>query len=226
MSLTTTSVFILATASLHREAWQALLYNQPYIHVGGSAGTTEHLAALVTLDQPTTVLIDVPDGHATVLHQLNTSYPTCGRLLLVQSYDLTQIMPLLQAGATGCISRDEPVSDLTRAIIATGRGEIVLPSNVATQALTALADTTRLLAALSHPQPVGETGAEALSERELEIVYLLGQGLTNKDIAQTLIISVRTVEAHLRNLYDKLGVHSRTEAALWAVKHDYGQRSR
>lgn len=62
---------------------------------------------------------------------------------------------------------------------------------------------------------------EPLSEREADVLRLLAQGLTNKDIAQTLILSVRTVEAHLRSVYGKLGVRSRTEAALWAVKHGY-----
>ena len=61
-----------------------------------------------------------------------------------------------------------------------------------------------------------------LSERETEVLRLLAQGHTNKDIAQALILSVRTVEAHLRNIFAKLGVNSRTEAALWAVQHGYG----
>ena len=55
------------------------------------------------------------------------------------------------------------------------------------------------------------------------VFSILAQGLTNKDIAQTLILSVRTVEAHLRSIFGKLGAHSRTEAALWAVKHGYGR---
>ena len=56
----------------------------------------------------------------------------------------------------------------------------------------------------------------------MEVVRLLGRGLTNKDIAQTLILSVRTVEAHLRSIYGKLGVRTRTEAALWTVRHGFG----
>lgn len=121
-------------------------------------------------------------------------------------------MPLLQAGITGCLSREEPVAELSRAIIAVGRGEIVLPPSLAVRALAVLAR--------------GDTGGnggliEPLSERESEVLRLLAQGLTNKDIAQTLILSVRTVEAHLRNIFGKLGVRSRTEAALWAAKHGY-----
>jgi DNA-binding NarL/FixJ family response regulator len=78
------------------------------------------------------------------------------------------------------------------------------------------------LVALARGESAAQSLVEPLSEREIEVLRLLAHGSTNKDIAQTLILSVRTVEAHLRNIYGKLGVRSRTEAALWAVKHGYG----
>jgi DNA-binding NarL/FixJ family response regulator len=131
---------------------------------------------------------------------------------LVDSYDLQEIVGLLRAGATGFIAHDSAVADLARGIIAAGRGEIVLPPRMATKALVALAR--------------GEGSQEDLSvnltEREQDVLNILAQGYTNKDIAQTLFLSVRTVEAHLRNIYGKLGVASRTEAAIWAVNHEYG----
>jgi len=103
------------------------------------------------------------------------------------------------------------VADLARAIIAAGRGEIVLPPAVAVQSLMALA----------QGQPVEQSLVGPLSERETEVLKLLAHGHTNKDIAQALFLSVRTVEAHLRSIFAKLGVSSRTEAALWAVQHGY-----
>jgi DNA-binding NarL/FixJ family response regulator len=60
-----------------------------------------------------------------------------------------------------------------------------------------------------------------LTRREIEVLHLLSHGMSNRDIAQKLFVSVRTVEAHLRSLYGKLDVSSRTEAALWAVRHGY-----
>jgi NarL family two-component system response regulator LiaR len=101
---------------------------------------------------------------------------------------------------------------LVQAIVAAGRGEIVLPPEWATKALVALAR--------------GEMGQErpsphTLTDREEDVLRLLAQGRTNKDIAQTLFLSVRTIEAHLRNIYGKLAVASRTEAVLWAVQHGY-----
>lgn len=119
---------------------------------------------------------------------------------------------MLKAGAAGCVSRDESVAELARAVIACGREEISLPPSVA----------SRALAALARGETVSASPNEPLSERETEVLGLLARGLTNKGIAQELFVSVRTVEAHLRSIFAKLGVRSRTEAALWAVERGFG----
>jgi DNA-binding NarL/FixJ family response regulator len=75
--------------------------------------------------------------------------------------------------------------------------------------------------ALAQGKPDERKIIAPLSERETDVLRLLAQGYTNKDIAQTLFLSVRTVEAHLRSIFAKLDVSSRTEAALWAVQHGY-----
>ncbi|CAG0937665.1 Transcriptional regulatory protein LnrK [Thermoflexales bacterium] len=200
---------IYAPAALHREAWRALLADQPSLVIGGLLAAAAHLAAFPQTDRPTTLLIDLPAPQPDAIKALKDSRPALGLLVLVLAYDLAEIIPLLKAGATGCISRDAAVSDLARAIIAAGRGELVLPQSIATQALLTLARGE-----LIEPSPI-----EPFTDREVDVLRLLGQGLTNKDIAQTLILSVRTVDAHLRSIFAKLGVHSRTEAALWMVKH-------
>ncbi len=208
-----TQLIILAATTLYRAAWQALLANQPGIIVAGAVGDIPRMSAFLQPDQPATLLIDLPSPLLPVAQQLKMMVPDHGLLVLVNSYELDQVVPLLQAGVAGCLSRDEPVAELSRAIIAVGRGEIVLPPSIA----------ARALATLARGDTSGSDGLiEPLSEREIEVLRLLAQGLTNKDIAQTLILSVRTVEAHLRNIFGKLGVRSRTEAALWATKHGYG----
>ena len=209
MPVISTYLIIFAPAALHREAWRALLADQPSIVIGGLLADAAHLATFPKADQPTTVLIDLPVPQPEVIKTFKDARPTLGLLVLVHSYDLSEIISLLKSGVTGCISRNETVSDLARAIIAAGRGEIVLPPSIATQALLALA----------RGEPIEPGPIEPFTERELDVLRLLGQGLTNKDIAQTLILSVRTVDAHLRSIFAKLGVHSRTEAALWIVKH-------
>jgi DNA-binding NarL/FixJ family response regulator len=207
-----TRLIVLASATLYRAAWQALLAKQPDILVVGTVDDISQVSAFLEPGQPTTLLFDLPSPLPALAQQLKAIIPDLGLLFLVGSYELEQILPLLQAGATGCVSRDEPVAKLARAIIAVGRGEVALPPSIA----------GRALAALARGEAVGGSLIEPLSERESEVVQLLAQGLMNKDIAQTLFLSVRTVEAHLRNIFGKLGVRSRTEAALWATKHGYG----
>jgi DNA-binding NarL/FixJ family response regulator len=203
----------MASATLYRAAWQALLSQQPDIMVAGAVDDVSQIAALLEPGQPTTALFDLPFPQPTLVQQLKIIMPDLGLLFLVDSYDLEQILPLLRAGVTGCISRDDSVAELARAIIAVGRGEISLPPSIAVRALAALAQSESV-----H----GGGLVEPLSERETEVLGFLAQGLTNKDIAQTLFLSVRTVEAHLRNIFGKLGVRSRTEAALWATRHGHG----
>ncbi len=206
-----THLLIFAPAELHRVAWQALLERQPGIMVAGVIGGLEEFSHFDPL-QPTAVLVDLLIIQADLVAQLHAAAPNYGLLFLVESYDLGEIVDLLRVGATGFIARDSSIGDLSRAIIAAGRGEIVLPPELATQALVALARGER------EPKEPGVS----LTEREQEVLNLLARGSTNKDIAQSLILSVRTVEAHLHNIYGKLDVASRTEAALWAVNHGYG----
>lgn len=206
-------VIVFAPAPLQRDAWLALLAGYPDIDLAGGAGEMADLPALAVPSEPTAVLIDLPAADPELVRQMRAAAPQAGLLCLVSGYDLPVVVELLQAGVTGVVSREERGTDLARALIAAGRGEIVLPPAIAARALAALARGERAAGALIEP----------LSEREIDVLRLLAQGLTNKDIAQTLLLSVRTVEAHLRNVYGKLGVHSRTEAALWAVRHGYGE---
>jgi two-component system, NarL family, response regulator LiaR len=206
-----TRVVVLSPVLLYREAWRALLSVQPGITVAGVTSVVEDMSNLASPSSPTTVLSDLPAQSSEAVHLIKNTVPGAGVLCLVHSYDLTEIISLLQAGANGCLTRDEPVADLARAVIATGRGEIALPPEIA----------GRTLAAMAHGAPLVQDQVEPLSEREVEVLRLLAQGLTNKDIAQTLIVSVRTIEAHLRSIFGKLGVRSRTEAVLWAVRHGY-----
>lgn len=210
-----TNLIILAPYALHREAWNALLTPQPGIHGAGAVEDISQVAEKLIPDQENTILIDLPDPLPEIASQLRANAPHCGLLFLVQSYNLSLVLPLLQAGATGLISRNASVGELARAIIAAGRGEIVLPPEIAVQSLMALAQA----------QPAHRGKSEPLTERESEVLRLLAQGHTNKDIAQALFLSVRTVEAHLRSIFAKLGVNSRTEAALWAVQHGYAHGS-
>jgi DNA-binding NarL/FixJ family response regulator len=207
-----THVIILATSLLPRMAWEALLERQPGIVVWGTAANLDDLLALPQTGTPTTVLLDLPQPLPLWSDQLSSTMPNYGLLSLVDEYDLEQTVALLQAGITGILSRDATLPELTRGLLAVARGEIVLPPSLAARALTALARGE------VHPR---QHNIESLTDREQDVLSLLAQGMTNKDIAQSLFLSVRTIEAHLRNIYSKLAVGNRTEAVLWAVQHGF-----
>jgi len=119
----------MSSAALYRAAWSALLTGQPNIEMIGAVRSPAELADITTASN-LTIFIDCPPPLPPLLQQLQTSYPAAGLPVLVDDYDLNQILLLLQAGATGCISRDGSVADLARAIIAVGGGEIWLPPGI------------------------------------------------------------------------------------------------
>lgn len=207
----TTNLLIFAPSNLRRAAWKALLDGQPRIAIHAEAGDLADIAGSQP-PAPAVILADLPEVQPALVGELHAALPGCGLLFLLETHGLDEIVRLLQAGATGFVTHDSSVGDLARAIIAAGRGEIVLPEGLADKALVALA----------HGQVKRDDQSDDLTQREQEVLTYLALGHTNKDIAQSLFLSVRTVEAHLHNIYGKLGVNSRTEAALWAVNHGYG----
>jgi DNA-binding NarL/FixJ family response regulator len=206
-----TQIIILAETGLARSAWAALLAGQQTIAVWGTAANLDDVRALPAAGDQAAVLLDLRDPQPQLVAQVATAVPGYGRLCLVDQYDLGQIVALLRAGASGVLSRDATVPELVRGLTAAGREEIVLPPALAAPAL----------AALARGEVRPHQSVETLTDREREVLSLLAQGLTNKDIAQSLFLSVRTIEAHLRSIYSKLNVASRTEAALWAVQRGF-----
>lgn len=212
-----TSVVAVTRAALHGAAWRALLERQPGIAFAGATSDPGGLAALragapvATLQTgpaaPLAVLVDVPAPSSQLVRELLGATPDGGILVLLERPERDAVADLVRAGALGCLSADVDPPDLVRALVAVGRGELVLPPGLAAPVLAQLASGRPSL------QP-----HDALSTRETEVVALLARGRTNKDIADALFLSVRTVEAHLRSVYAKLAVRSRTEAALWAVR--------
>jgi len=128
-------------------------------------------------------------------------------LLLVEDSALDS----LPETVTGVLSRDEPSASLGVAVRQVARGEQYLSPSLAVKIL----QSHRTKTSFDESQ---KSNVELLTDREREVFDLLAQGLSNKAIASRLYLSVRTVEGHLANIYSRLGVHSRTEAMLIAVK--------
>jgi DNA-binding NarL/FixJ family response regulator len=171
------------------------------------------LAALVTtlpglLVVPHTA---VPSPHVLLCQspdELPSRAPETAVLLLLDNAENLTLPP----GVTGLFAKDETPAALSVAIRQVARGEEYLSPSLAVALLQQQRDT-----AVSPP-----ANLDSLTRRERQILALLGEGLSNKAIAAQLYLSVRTVEGHLANLYAKLGVHSRAEAILIAMRAPRG----
>jgi DNA-binding NarL/FixJ family response regulator len=142
------------------------------------------------------------------------------RVLILTSFgDDDQVFPAIRAGAQGYLLKDIQPVDLVKAIRETSQGKAQLHPDIA----------RRLMAAVSGEKPLQSTKPASrskelagLTERELEVLELIAQGLTNREIAEKMVISEKTVKTHVSNLLDKLGLEDRTRAAIWALKHGLG----
>jgi len=132
-------------------------------------------------------------------------------VLILTAYDYDQyIFALLEAGAAGYLLKDVSGQELIGAIRAVYKGESVLHPAITRKVLDRLRQR--------EDRPGEEWVAGLLSERESEVLKKAAQGMSNKEIADELFLSVRTVEHHLKSVFDKLGVGSRTEAVIYALK--------
>lgn len=197
-----------------REGTRELIEREPDMEVVAEAGDGEEAVELSKRSRPDVVIMDIAmpkvNGiEATKL--IKQELPTTAVLILT-AYDNEQyIFALLEAGAAGYLLKNVRRSELISAIRAVQRGESVLHPQIARKVVERFRDTR-------GPVAIEEPGREVLSERELEVLRLAGKGKSNKDIANDLSLSIRTVQAHLGNIFNKLGVGSRTEAVLLALK--------
>ena len=139
-------------------------------------------------------------------------HPQARVLLLSLDWTPAEARIALQAGAAGCLDFDQPAEALGRALHQAARGEVALPAELARDLILNLA---------AGQTPTANPAYDSLTPRERELLPLICLGLDNKQIAQRLYLSVRTVENHLASIYAKLGVRSRTEAAVLAIQHGW-----
>ena len=192
-----------------REATAEIVDHQPDMLVVGQAGTGEEAITLARETRPAVIVMDIAMPRLNGLEATRAIVSECpeSRVLVLTAHDEQRhVIPLLKAGAVGYLPKSVGLDELLEAIRAAARGESVLPPSVAGVVL-------RHLSGQDYPEE-----PQPLTDRELEVLTLAARGLTNYDIAQRLYISVRTVEAHLTHIYNKLGVSSRTEAAVHALQ--------
>jgi DNA-binding NarL/FixJ family response regulator len=162
--------------------------------------------------QPDVLVLDVnlPDLNGfEVTRRLRAGHVNTAILILTVHDDDETIFGLLEAGATGYVLKEEALETLAAAVRATARGENWLSPRVAHQVVRRATGEANECA--SPPFP--------LTTRELDVLRLLAQGLNNEAIAQHLSLTKRTVQNHVSAIYGKLGVASRAEAVLYAIRH-------
>lgn len=197
-----------------RDGLKLLLSLESDLEVVGEGASGGEGIAVAERERPQVVVTDVglPDFDGVeVTRRLRDSLPETRVLVLTVHDEDHYIFTLMQAGASGYLLKNAAGNDLVSAIRAVASGKPWLQPEIA----------QRLMNMAAGKAPAPRTGLEALIEpltpREVEVLGLLAGAASNREIAEHLDISSRTVETHLANIYGKLGVRGRTEAMLWAI---------
>ncbi len=198
-----------------RQGTRQLLENESDMEVVGEASNGAEAVELVKKFKPDIVIIDVAMpvmNGIEATKKIKEILPGI-KILVLTGYDYDEyIFSLLEMGAAGYLLKDVSGDELVGAIRAVFLGEPVLHPTV----MRKLMDRCKTI---TPQQP--ETRTNVLSEREMEVLKLAVSGKSNKDIAESLNISLRTVQAHMRSIFNKLGVGSRSEAIVSGLKRGW-----
>jgi len=210
----TVRVLLVDDQALFREALAMLLGVRDDIEVVGEAGDGAQALDRVADLRPDVVLMDlrmpVLDGIAAT-RRLRAEHPAVRVIALTTFDDDADVFAALRAGAVGYLLKDVSSARLAEAVLAAARGETVLQPSVAAKVVARIA-ALPADDAVTRPQPL----VVPLSERELEVVRLLAEGHSNREIAAALYLAEGTVKNHVTNVLGKLGARDRTQAALRA----------
>ncbi len=195
------SVIIADNHALVLEGLRSLFSAEEDIYVIATASDGERLVDAVQRFHPDVVITDLKmefmDG-LTCLGQIRRKSPQTRVLILTAYTDGQTMRSVLQAGADGLLLKTDSPNQAAIAVRQVMAGQLVFPSTV-----------RRWLTQEAPPSPT------PLSERELEVLQLVSEGLTNAEVAKSLHVSVNTVKFHLQNIYQRLHISNRTEASRW-----------
>jgi DNA-binding NarL/FixJ family response regulator len=194
---------------LFREGLGATLHDAGMTVVGEGADGSQALALAGEL-APDLLVLDLgmgPHSGIEALRRLARAHPAIRVVIVTVSAERRDVLEALDAGACGYLLKDTPLDQLALSIRQAAEGQIVLSSY--------LADALRVHA---HAGTLAEDGRETLTPRETEVLRMIADGADNDTIGQALSISPHTVKQYVRNIFDKLGVRSRLQAAVHAVR--------
>ncbi len=182
-----------------RDGLRGMFANEDGFEVVAEAENGREAVARARAFEPDVILMDLrmPEMDGVSAIRALTEKGVEARVLVLTTYDTDKdVLPAIEAGATGFLLKDAPRDELLRAVRAASRGEAVLSPVIG----------TRLLDQVRHP------GRDSVTDRELDVLQLVASGSTNREIAESLFISEATVKTHLLHLYAKLGVKDRAAA--------------
>lgn len=189
-----------------------MLTGLPGIELAGISEDPEILPRTQTTANLDIVLLALPQLVDFVLiTEYCQQHPELRVLLFSLDWTLSLVQAALHAGVIGCLSADMSAEELGNALRQAARGETTLSREL----------QKNLIMMLAEGSQADTLSFENLSPREREVLILVCEGLSNKQIAQRIYLSVRTVENHLANIYTKLEVESRTEAAVFALQQGW-----
>jgi len=199
-----------------RQSLRQFLNRASNLEVVGEAGDGEQAVRVATELKPDVIVMDVAMPNVNGVEATRRIKKLCpsSAVLALTAYDYDQyVFALLEAGAAGYLLKDVSGSELIDAIQAVHRGDSVLHPTIARKVLKQFKQLAL--------KPGKEYVSGLLTEKEIEVLKRAAKGMSNKDIAKGLFVSVRTVETYLRSIFDKLGVASRTEAVVHALKEGW-----
>ena len=192
-----------------REGLQGLLSIKPGFDVIGTAEDGEEAVLQARLLQPDVIVMDLEmprKNGMEAIKEIRAAHDNAKTLVVTSLTDDNKIFAALDAGALGCLLQDSSPQELIRAIRDVNRGEMALHPAIARKLL--------------NQQNKQDDAESSLTEREIEVIKLVAQGLDNPEIAEKLVISLPTVRSHVTNILNKLGLSNRTQAALYALRHN------
>lgn len=195
-----------------RAGLRALLNAEPDLEVVGEAADGDEALRLTRTLQPDIVLMDVSMpgcGGIEATRRLKELRSDVRVLILTVHEDSGLLQEAIRAGASGYILKRAAESELVNAIQAVWRGDLYVHP----------AMTRALFASTIHAPADNQVAIETLTPREVEVLRLIAQGHTNRQMADLLTLSVRTIESHRANMMQKLDLHSRVELVRYAMKH-------
>lgn len=207
-----------------RQGLRMFIEMQSDMEVVGEGSNGIEAVSLATLLSPDVILLDLlmpqMDG-VEATRMIMDNNPQAHVLILTSFGDDDKIFPAIQAGAQGYLLKDIQPRDLVQAIRETHQGKSQLHPDVARRLMKAVSGKVSVKTSMSGQLPIE---LQELTEREREVLDCIARGLTNREIAEKMVISEKTVKTHVSNLLDKLDLEDRTRAAIWALKHGLGAK--